>query len=861
MKRILSAVFCAVLSFTALAQNDIQVQAPEVVGCSEQFNVVFTVEGEKPSDFNWQPSSEFNVLWGPQAGTSTSVTIINGKTTRSTTTSYTYVIEITQEGNYSIPAASAKVKGRTITSSARSIRVVQSSGSSRPQGTSGSQASSGNVDSGDLFLRMSVSKRNVVVGEPVTVEIKLYQRANVAGFEDVHFPTFDGFWSQELQAPANVEFHRETVGSEIYNAALLRSYRLIPQQAGELTVEPAQMVCLVNVRTQSTTGNSFFDSFFESDYRTIRKRVTSHPVTLNVSPLPSGAPAGFCGGVGRYTMEARLTRDSLTAHEAASLIVKVSGTGNIMLLEAPKVSFPPDFETYDVKTTEQGSTKTFEYPFIPRSPGRFTFRPIDFSWYDLESRTYKSTSSAPLGIIVSPAAGSAAIQGSSSQTFTGIAGRDVRDIGSDIRFISTKLPAFRESGSFFVWSVPFFATGLALLLVALALLLSVRKFRKERSDVAATRTKAASKMAAKRLSAAEGYLRQNLYTAFYEELHKALVGFAADKLNINPSAQSKDNIALGFRSAGVEDSAIGSYTALLDACEFARYSPSGSSDAMETHYREAAELISSIDSIMKRKRNAGKPAGAAVALALFLSIPAASFAQDLLPVAWTSGCEAYAAGDPGAALVEWKKIEDEGKVSADLYYNMGCASFKLGDLSHSVLYFERALKEDPSHPDAKANLDYVGTFLQDRIEEVPEFFLVGWIKAFEGSMKSDGWAVLALVMFALFLAGASVFLLSGRRGRAGRAGFFSAIVSVLLCVLFLSFASNLRREASSERRAVVVAGVSAVRSAPDSNTGTDLFILHEGARVDILDSIGEWYNVSLSDGRQGWISAGEIEII
>ncbi|MCQ2158276.1 MAG: BatD family protein [Bacteroidales bacterium] len=860
MKKIISVLFCAAVAISVWAQDIIMVQAPEVVGCGEQFNIVFTIEGEKPTDFNWQPDSEFNVLWGPQAGTSSSVTIINGKTTRSSTTSYTYVVEIQDEGTFSIPQASAKVKGKSISSSPRSIRVVKSGSSSPSQGSSERAGSTGTVDSGDLFLRMSVSKRNVIVGEPVIAEIKLYQRVNIAGFEDVHFPTFDGFWSQEVETPSNIEFHRETVGSEIYNAAVLRSYRLIPQQKGELTIDPAELVCLVNVRSQGSGSGSLFDSFFESDYRTIRKRIASHPLTLNVSPLPAGAPASFCGGVGKYSMEAYLTRDSLSAHEAASLIVKVTGSGNTMLLEAPKISFPPDFETYDVKTTENGATKTFEYPFIPRSPGKFSFRPVEFSWFDIDSRTYRTSSSPSMEITVSPGANAGNYSGPSSQTFTGVAGRDVRDIGSDIRFISTKVPAFREPGRFFVWSVPFCVAAAFMLLLAIVVLLVVGRVRATRSDVAATRTKAASKMAAKRLSSAEDYLKRNLYSAFYEELHRALVGFAADKLNISQSEQNKDNIADGFRRAGVPEDTVASYISILDACEFARYSPSGSNDAMAAHYSEAAGLISSIDAVMKRSRTSRK-ALVPIVTALILSIPASSFAADDLPGIWSAGCDAYSAGNPESALTEWRKIEAGGSVSPSLYYNMGCAFFKTGDLSHSVLYFERALKLDPSYEDARANLDYVSTFLQDRIEAVPEFFLASWVRSLRNSLPSDSWAVLALVFFAAFLAGAVIFLLSGRRGRTGRLGFFSSVAAVLLSALFVSFSSRERREASDECYAVIVSGVSAVRSAPDSNTGTDLFVLHEGTKVEIIDSIGEWDNISLPDGRQGWIIRKEIEII
>jgi hypothetical protein len=138
----------------------------------------------------------------------------------------------------------------------------------------------------------------VVVGEPVIATVKLYQRTNISGFESASFPSFNGFWSQELEAPTNIEFQRETYDGQIYNAAVLRKFLLIPQQQGPVKIDPAELVCLVNVRV-SSGGASIFDGFFD-DYRTVRKKVISRPLTVNVSPLPAGAPASFGGGVGQF---------------------------------------------------------------------------------------------------------------------------------------------------------------------------------------------------------------------------------------------------------------------------------------------------------------------------------------------------------------------------------------------------------------------------------------------------------------------------------------------------------------------------------------------------------------------------------
>ena len=195
------------------------------------------------------------------------------------------------------------------------------------------------------------------MGEPIEATLKLYQRVNIAGFEDARFPAFNGFWSQEVEAPTNIEFQRENVNGNIYYSAVLRKYVLIPQQSGTITIDPAELVCVVNVRVSPTGGASIFDSFFE-DQRTIRKRVMTEPYTVNVSPLPAGAPPTFGGGVGKFGISASLSKDSLMTHEAASLTVTIKGKGNVSLLEAPDVSFPPDMEVYDMKVSEKTDKST-----------------------------------------------------------------------------------------------------------------------------------------------------------------------------------------------------------------------------------------------------------------------------------------------------------------------------------------------------------------------------------------------------------------------------------------------------------------------------------------------------------------------
>lgn len=877
MKKLFCIVaFLLTAIFQMSAQNVIRVEAPDVVAVNEQFNVTFIIEGEKsPSDFQWSSGDDFQLVWGPQKGSSSSIQIINGKRSSSHQTTFTYILIPKATGTFQLPAATALLSGNRISSTQASIQVVsdgasssQSSGQNGGKSSGGGQTSStgsGEISSNDLFMRLSLSRMEVVIGEPITATLKIYQRANVVGFENAKFPTFNGFWSQETYVPNNIEFKRESLDDKIYNTAVLRTYVLIPQQSGTITIDPAELVCLVNIRTAPSTSNSLFDSFFQDEYRTIRKRVTTPAVKVKVNPLPAGQPASFGGGVGNFGISARLTTDNLKTHDAASLIITVSGRGNVALLEEPKVNFPPDFEIYDTKTTENtdksnggtSGSKSFEYPFIPRSHGDFTIDPVEYSYYDVNAGKYVILRTEPLHVKVAKGKG-----GDSTPVTTvnsGVERKDVKSLADDIRFIFTGKPGLSGSGSFFVGSVFFWILLALMILGATSVYLAFRKVAAMRADVAGTKNRRATKMAQKRLKLAGEYLDKNLYTAFYEELHKALIGFVSDKLNMDMSEISKDNIASALTEGGVSEEQTKAFTDLLDACEFARYSPDGGNEAMRSHYDAALKVISSIDSGLKTGGKSLRKVVTVVTLLLSLGASMNIQAKDLDSL-WTAGVQAYTDGKFSDASAAWTSIEESGQKSAKLYYNLGNAWFKQGNYPKAILNYERALRLDPSYSDARYNLEFTSNFVQDKIEPVPEFILKSVARKVCYVMGSNAWAVIFLVLLAAALVMGLLFLLGSSVGKR-RAGFYCGIVLLLLSAGALSFSIWQKSDSVKTDTAVVMSPVSSVKSSPSSGSSKDLFVIHEGTKVTILDEVGSWKNIALADGRQGWITSNELEVI
>ena len=877
MKKLFCIVaFLLTAIFQMSAQNVIRVEAPDVVAVNEQFNVTFIIEGEKsPSDFQWSSGDDFQLVWGPQKGSSSSIQIINGKRSSSHQTTFTYILIPKATGTFQLPVATALLSGDRISSTQASIQVVsdgasssQSSGKNGGKSSGGGQTSStgsGEISSNDLFMRLSLSRMEVVIGEPITATLKIYQRANVVGFENAKFPTFNGFWSQETYVPNNIEFKRESLDDKIYNTAVLRTYVLIPQQSGAITIDPAELVCLVNIRTAPSTSNSLFDSFFQDEYRTIRKRVTTPAVKVKVNPLPAGQPASFGGGVGNFGISARLTTDNLKTHDAASLVITVSGRGNVALLEEPKVNFPPDFEVYDTKTTENtdksnggtSGSKSFEYPFIPRSHGDFTIDPVEYSYYDVNAGKYVTLRTEPLHVKVAKGKG-----GDSTPVTTvnsGVERKDVKSLADDIRFIFTGKPGLSGSGSFFVGSVFFWILLALMILGATSVYLAFRKVAAMRADVAGTKNRRATKMAQKRLKLAGEYLDKNLYTAFYEELHKALIGFVSDKLNMDMSEISKDNIASALTEGGVSEEQTKAFTDLLDACEFARYSPDGGNEAMRSHYDAALKVISSIDSGLKTGGKSLRKVVTVVTLLLSLGASMNIQAKDLDSL-WTAGVQAYTDGKFSDASAAWTSIEESGQKSAKLYYNLGNAWFKQGNYPKAILNYERALRLDPSYSDARYNLEFTSNFVQDKIEPVPEFILKSVARKVCYVMGSNAWAVIFLVLLAAALVMGLLFLLGSSVGKR-RAGFYCGIVLLLLSAGALSFSIWQKSDSVKTDTAIVMSPVSSVKSSPSSGSSKDLFVIHEGTKVTILDEVGTWKNIALADGRQGWITSNELEVI
>ena len=581
------------------------VSAPGVVTVGEQFRLIYTLNS-KGDKFNAPEFDNFYVIVGPSTSYNQSTQIINGKVTRNVSYTYTYILQSTREGKFTIPPATVVVNKKQYSTNSLQIEVIKGKTQSQtrtPATQSQNDQGLANIGNEDLFVRVLISNSDVYQGAHLVATIKIYSRVNLSGFEKVDLPDFNGFYMQEIEIPPLRSLERENINGQIYGTGVIKKYLLFPQYSGNIVIEPVEIECLVQ-QTVRRTPQSFFDDFFSfNSVQNTKKFISSPEVSINVKPLPAGAPSSFSGTVGSVNMIAGLDKSSVKENDAVTLKITLKGTGNLKLAEAPVVDFPPDFETYDPKVTTNlkadlsGSvgSKTFEYLVIPRHAGKYRIAPVKYSFFDTGSRKYKYLSSEEFLINVSKGE-----EGEDGNIISGFTKEDVRYLGKDIRFIITGPINVKEKGKI-IFSTPLFLLVHAgLLMLFLLVFVFVRYSTKRNANVILLRNRRANKQAKKRLKSAGREMKSDNAKGFFEEVLKALWGYMSDKLSIAVSELSQENIRQSIEKKTVDKKLVDEFVELVDTCEYAQYAPAGESVSLEEIYRKSIKIISKLEQEIKR---------------------------------------------------------------------------------------------------------------------------------------------------------------------------------------------------------------------------------------------------------------------
>lgn len=620
MKRQCFFLMVLTSALSALAQVSIRVQAPHEVVEGDRFRVSYVVNTTDVDGFNIGNFEGLTVLYGPSQSTSSSFSIVNGKTTSSSTVTFTYTVSADKSGTFHIPAATVQSDGKSVKSSSPEITVLPagSGGGNRGAGAgAGTQQGGGHtspsqadrmhtqnvgdrITSKDIFIAVTASKKRVYEQEAVLLTYKLYTLVNVSELQG-KMPELDGFHVQELNRQRQPELKMEHYNGKNYGTVVWSQYVVFPQQTGTLTIPEIKYEATVIQQNRSMDP---FEAFFGggSMMQEVRKTVMAPAVTLQVDALPSPKPANFSGAVGKFTIASSLTPQQLQANDATTLRLTVSGTGNMKLMKAPEVAWPKDFERYDPKTEEKttiganGSSGRvlYDYIAVPRHQGKYELPPVEFCYFDPDAREYRTVSSEAYTIDVAKGKGGSSASSSISK-------EDVELLNSDIRYIKTGRPTFQTGDSAFYGSRRFWIIHAVLLLAFAALMFAFRRRAVAMADVAGRRGRGASKVATKRLRLARKLLHDNNATAFYEETMKALWGYVGDKLNIPAGELSKDNVRERLAGRGLSADLIEQFIHTLDDCEFARFAPGDPAETMDKIYASAEQVINQMESELKRK--------------------------------------------------------------------------------------------------------------------------------------------------------------------------------------------------------------------------------------------------------------------
>ena len=579
--------------------------APEVVVSGDQFRLSYTINSQKVRDFRAPSIKEFEVLMGPSRSTQSSTQIINGNVTSTSTITFTYILMAGKEGTYTIPGATIVADGNNYTSNSVEIKVLppdQSSGagSGNSRNSSRNQANSGKITDKELFMMATASKTNVYEQEAILLTYKVYTQVNLTGL-DGDIPDLKGFHTQEVKLPNQKTFTLEHYNGRNYNTTIWRQLVLFPQQTGKIEIPS---VTFVGTVSQMVASADPFDAFFNGgNYVNINKNLVTPKLTINVKELPVGKPANFSGGVGEFTLSSSISTQELKTNDAVTIKLVISGTGNMKLINTPEVGFPQDFEIYDPKVdnkfnlTRNGlaGNKVIEYLAIPRHAGTYTIPPIEFSYFDLKSQSYKTLKTDAYTLNVAKG------EGNSDQVVANFTSKeDLKVLGQDIRYIKTGDTRLTQKDDYFYGSSSYWLWYIVPLALFIAFMVIYRKQAMENANVAKVRTKKANKVATKRMKNAGKLLAEKKSEAFYDEVLKALWGYISDKLSIPVSQLSKDNIEEKLQKHQVADELIKEFINNLNDCEFARYAPGNQDEKMDKIYSSAIDVISKMENSIKR---------------------------------------------------------------------------------------------------------------------------------------------------------------------------------------------------------------------------------------------------------------------
>ncbi len=840
-----------------LQAQEISVSAPSNVATGENFRISYTIATQNVEEFRAANiPSGLEIIAGPYTSQQSSVQVINGHTSSYSSITYTYTLYAEKAGNYTIAGARARIGGRAASSRAIHIKVTgaaRKNGGNTPNmhedddampSVQAGQRISGN----DLFVKVSANKRRVHEQEPILLTYKVYTLVDLTQL-DGKMPDLTGFHTQEVKLPSQKSFHIEKVNGRNYRCVTWSQYVMYPQMTGKLQIPS---ITFKGIVVQQNRAVDPFEAFFNggSGYVEVKRNIVAPGLTVDVDPLPK-KPVGFSGGVGRFTISAQVNHSTVKAGNPLTLRVVVGGTGNLKLMKQPSVGFPKDFDKYDPKVTDKTKltangiegNMVYDFLVVPRNQGNYVIPSVSLTYFDTTAQTYKTVKTSPINVTVT--------KGDGKQTqVDSYSAETMNDI---LPLKKCKDVECRSEGGFY---------GSAMHLVCLLVPLGVfvilfvvfRKRAVDNADIVKMKGKRANKVATRRLRSAYKLMLSASQNEFYDEVLRALWGYISDRMNISVENLSRENIQENLASRSIDASVIEDFITAIDECEFERYAPGDTAGNMNKTYESAMKAITSIENTLASRKKKSKAKTMALVLLLLSLCPVSVSA-----ITKENADAEYLKGNYQQAIADYQELLHKGE-RPELFYNLGNSYYRVGNIPQALLAYERAQRLAPGDKDVRFNLQFVQSKTIDRIIPTPDAFFVTWYRSVVMAASVDGWAKVSVLSVVVMLVLGLLFLF-GPTLLVRRLSFYCACLSLLLFAASNLFAYQERQMLQTRNTAIVVSPTVTVKKTPSDN-GTENFVLHEGAYVDVTDStLKDWRGIKLPDGREGWLKTTQIENI
>lgn len=598
MKRYLILFFALIFAAGLWADNvRFAVDGPRQVIEGQQFQLEYTLYNASGKDLKLPEFKGCKVLYqGTSSGTS--VSVVNGKVDRQTTETHVITLRAEKEGSYTFAPATISADGRTLSTNTWKLTVLPpdkaGASSGRSSGRSGQSS-----DNTALFVRLILSKSKIYEQEAVLATIKLYTQASGVQAENYSFPSFEGFVVQDIDLPQNTSFSLENYNGINYKVAVLKQCLLFPQRTGKITITPGKFD--FQVETYQLVNGPFGPMRVPQG---VSRSVSTNTASVEVMPLPGGKPASFMGGVGDFSLSSSISSTHVKANEAITLKLTIKGSGNLKYLKNPELQLPNDFDTYDpkvdvnVKASAGGVSgiRTVEYTTIPRFAGTFKIPAVEFSYFDIKSKSYKTLRTEAYEITVDKGA-----PGSGGKTVTNFSNKeDLKLLNQDIHYIKLDKMNLVQTPTLYIDNWVYWLWYIVPALAFIVFVIINRKQAKANANVALMKNRKANKVASKRLKVAGKYLKNHDKEHFYDEVLKAVWGYLSDKLGLPNSELTKDNVAAELEKYGASAELIAEFNDILGRCEFAQYAPSQTDEAMDELYTQTVEAIGKMENTVKK---------------------------------------------------------------------------------------------------------------------------------------------------------------------------------------------------------------------------------------------------------------------